>query len=61
MRDFYLDLSKEVPIPDDNDPEVLAAIEGGLKDSEEGRLYTREQVEEMIVKWRTKSAIPTRS
>jgi len=61
MRDFDLDLTKEVPVPDDNDPEVLAAIDRGMKDSEEGRVYTREQVEEMIVKWRTKSATPTKS
>ena len=45
----------------DDDPEVLAAIDRGLKDSEEGNVYTREEVQEMIVKWRTKSVTPKKS
>ena len=53
MADVYLDLTQEVPIPDDNDPDVLAAIERALKDVDEGRVYTREEVEQHIKKWRT--------
>ena len=55
MAQVYLDLTQEVPIPDDNDPEVLAAIERGLKAADEGRLYTREEVQKHIAIWRTKS------
>ena len=61
MAEVYLDLTQEVPIPADDDPEVLAAIDRGLKDSEEGNVYTREEVQEMIVKWRTKSVTPKKS
>lgn len=30
---------------------VLQKIEGGLKDAEEGRVYTQEEVEKMMSKW----------
>ncbi len=56
MAEVYLDLTQEVRIPDDNDPEVLAAIKRGIKAADEGRLYTREEVEKHITKWRTKAA-----
>ena len=58
MRDFYLDLTKEVPIPDDNDPEVLAAIEEALEDVESGRVYTLEEVKATIAQWHSKSSSP---
>jgi predicted transcriptional regulator len=61
MPDVYLDLTKEVPIPADDDPEVLAAIARGIRDADAGRLYTRKQVEEFIVKWRTKSTTQKKS
>ena len=61
MAEVYLDLTQEVPIPADDDPEVLAAIDRGLKDSEEDNVYTRKEVQEMIVQWRTKSATPKKS
>ncbi len=55
MAQVYLDLTQEIPLPDDNDPELLAAIERGLKAADEGRLYTREEVEKHISIWRTTS------
>jgi len=30
---------------------VLQKIEHGLKDAEEGRIYTQEEVEKMMAKW----------
>lgn len=33
---------------------VLQKIERGLKDVEEGRVYTQEEVEKMMSKWLTK-------
>lgn len=33
---------------------VLQKIERGLKDAEEGRVYTQEEVEKMMAKWLAK-------
>ena len=33
---------------------VLQKIERGLKDAEEGRVYSQEEVEKMMAKWLTK-------
>jgi predicted transcriptional regulator len=61
MPDVYLDLTKEVPISADDDPEILAAIERAREDVRLGRVYTRQQVEEFIIKWRTESAAKKRT
>ena len=56
MAEVYLDLTQEVPIPADDDPEVLAAIDCGLKDSEEDRVVPIEEVRKLIAQWASKSA-----
>ncbi len=56
MAEVYLDLTQEVPIPAYDDPEVLAAINRGLKASEEGRVVPIEEVRKLIAQWVSKSA-----
>ena len=48
MAEVYLDLTQEVPILSDDDPEVLAAIDRGLKASDEGRVVPIEEVRKLI-------------
>jgi len=55
MANFYLDLTKEVPIPDDNDPELLAAIDRGLRASDEGRIVPIEEVKKLVQQRASKS------
>ena len=58
MADVVLDLSLELPIPEDNDPEVMAAIEQGLDDVRNGRVYTLEEVRSIVSKWHSNSNLP---
>ena len=55
MPEIYLDLTKEVPILEDNDPELLAAITRGLEASDEGRIVPIEEVKKLVQKWASKS------
>ncbi len=55
MANFYLDLTKEVSLPDDNDPELLAAIDRRLKASDEGRVVPIEEVRKLVQQWASKS------
>jgi hypothetical protein len=55
MPDVYLDLTKEVPIPADDDPEILAAIEEAREDVRQGRVYSLEQVKAIVAQWHSKS------
>jgi len=43
----------------DVDDETLAAIDEGLRASEEGRVHTSAEVKELLKKWRTESSTPT--
>ena len=51
-----LDLTKAVPMTEEEDEETLAAIDEGIKDADEGRLYTVEEVRERLSRWNTKSS-----
>lgn len=55
MQDLHLDLTEEVILPKDDDPEVLAAIDEALEDVERGREFSLEQVKEVISNWNSKS------
>ena len=61
MPELYLDLSQELQLPDDNDPEVLAAIEEALEDVEHGRVFTLAEVKATIAQWHSKSSSPDAS
>ncbi len=41
--------------PDENDPELLAALDEGLADEAAGRVYSIEEVRAMIPQWISKS------
>jgi predicted transcriptional regulator len=58
MPEVFLDLTQEVDLPSDDDPEVLAAIAEGLEDIEQGRVFTLEEVRATIAQWHTKSSSP---
>jgi predicted transcriptional regulator len=51
-----LDLKEPVVMTDEEDEETLAAIDEGIKDADEGRLYTAEEVRERLSRWNTKSS-----
>ena len=56
MAEVYLDLTQEVPIPADDDPEVLAAIDQALEDVQNGRVYSLDQVKAIVAQWHSKSS-----
>ena len=58
MAEVVLDLSLEAPIPEDDDPEVLAAIEQGQDDVRHGRVYSLEEVRLIVSQWRLNSSSP---
>ncbi len=45
--------------PDENDPELLAALDEALADEAAGRVHTVEEVRAMIPHWISKSPSPT--
>ena len=53
---FMIDLKLEVPNTDrvQVDAETLAAIDRGIKDADEGRTVSIDEVREMIPKWISK-------
>jgi predicted transcriptional regulator len=57
-QDRYLlmaQLFATMPEPDENDPELLAALDEGLADEAAGRVYSIEEVRAMVPKWISKS------
>jgi predicted transcriptional regulator len=57
-QDRYLlmaQLFATMPEPDENDPELLAALDEGLADEAAGRVYSIEEVRAMIPQWISKS------
>ncbi|HEY0258002.1 MAG TPA: hypothetical protein VGC39_11205 [Candidatus Methylacidiphilales bacterium] len=44
--------------PNDNDPELVAALEQGLADDEAGLVHSLDEVRAMIPQWITKSPSP---
>lgn len=48
-----LDLKMQVPVTDEVkvDPEILAAIDRGLKDADEGRTVSIDEAQQMIPQW----------
>jgi predicted transcriptional regulator len=51
-----LDLTQPVPMTEEEDDETLAAIDRGIKDADEGRLFTAEEVHDRLSRWNTKSS-----
>ena len=57
-QDRYLlmaQLFATMPEPDENDLELLAALDEGLADEAAGRVYSIEEVRAMIPQWISKS------
>jgi predicted transcriptional regulator len=57
-QDRYLlmaQLFATMPEPDENDPELLAALDEGLADEAAGRVYSIDEVRAMIPQWISKS------
>lgn len=52
---LMVQLFATMPEPDENDPELLAALDEGLADAEAGRVYTIDEVRAMIPQWISKS------
>lgn len=60
-QDRYLlmaQLFATMPEPDENDPELLAALDEGLADEKAGRVYSIDEVRAMIPQWISKSLSP---
>jgi predicted transcriptional regulator len=53
-----IDWSQPVPMTEGENEETLAAIDQGIKDADEGRLYTIEVVRERLFRWNRKSSTP---
>ncbi len=51
-----LDFTDPAPILDEEDEETLAAIDRGIKDADEGRVVSVEEVRRRMQKWLTKSS-----
>jgi predicted transcriptional regulator len=51
-----LDFTDPAPILDEEDEETLAAIDRGMKDADEGRVVSAEEVRQRMQKWLTKSS-----
>jgi predicted transcriptional regulator len=54
-----LDWTDAVSMTDEEDEEILAAIDHGIKDADEGRLFTAEEARERLSRWDIKSSTPT--
>lgn len=50
-----LDLTKEVPMMEEEDEETLAAIDRGIQSADEGRLIPIDEVRRRLARWNTKS------
>jgi len=50
------DLEDPAPILDDEDDEILAAIDAGIRDADAGRVAPPEKAREVLAKWTTNSA-----
>jgi len=60
-QDRYLlmaQLFATMPEPDENDPELLAALDEGLADEAAGRVHSIEEVRAMMSQWITTSPSP---
>ena len=44
-------LNDPPPIPDDEDEETLAAIDEGIRDADEGRTVSGEEVRKLMKEW----------
>jgi predicted transcriptional regulator len=44
-----------MPDPDENDPELLAALDRGIADDDADRVYSVDEVRTMITQWTSKS------
>ena len=53
-----LDLTGPVPMMEEEDEETLAAIDRGIKDADEGRLFTAEEARERLSRWNIRSSTP---
>jgi predicted transcriptional regulator len=53
-----LDWTEAAPTKEDEE-EIQAAIDRGIKDADEGRLFTSEEARERLSRWLIKSATPT--
>jgi predicted transcriptional regulator len=53
-----LDLSQPVPMTEEEDEETLAAIDQGIRDADEGRLFTVEEAHERLSRWNIRSSTP---
>jgi predicted transcriptional regulator len=50
-----LDLTKAVPMTEEEDEETLAAIDRGVQSADEGHLVPIEEVRKRLARWNTKS------
>ena len=50
-------LSDSAAILDDEDEEMLAGLDLGIKDADEGRLVPMDEVRHMVHQWSTKSTL----
>ncbi len=50
------DLENPAPVVDDEDQEILAAIDQGLRDAEAGRTVPADEVRSLLPKWTTASS-----
>jgi len=53
-----LDLFEAVPMTNEEDEEILAAIDRGIQDADEGRLVSIEEVRQRLARWNTNSSSP---
>jgi predicted transcriptional regulator len=53
-----LDLTRPVPMTDEEDEETLAAIDRGIRDADEGRLIPIEEVRRRLTRWNIRSSSP---
>lgn len=54
MAETILDLNQSIPSIEEEDEETLAAIDRGIKDADEGRTVSSEEVRKMIPEWISK-------
>jgi predicted transcriptional regulator len=54
-----IDWSEAVSMTEEADEETLAAIDRGIKDADEGRLFTVEEARERLSRWLTSSSEAT--
>ena len=54
MSDTTVDLNQSIPLVEEEDEEPLAAIDRGIKDADEGRTVSSDEVRKMIPEWISK-------